>query len=176
MVKTIEGEKFVEAKSSLKLCDRFLFPFKGDCDQHPCNKLHICRGFLEKSCDRGKRCKRPHTFDNCVTNNLLIQHNLDSLSSSDLKKLFQKALKEQKIRYAATTLGPRVCVFYRKGVTCKGGDKCKFFMCVRSILMVAASLKSSVVCVTVLTRGTPEEFWPLIIWAIFATKRKFSRC
>ena len=144
MVKTVEGEKFVEVKSSLKLCERFLWPFKGDCDQHPCEKLHICRGFLEDSCGFGERCKKPHTFDNCVTNNLLIQHNLDSLSSSDLKKLFQKALKEQKIRYAATTSGPRACVFYRKGVTCKGGDKCKFFhVCEKYI---NGSCKSEVEC------------------------------
>ncbi len=128
VIKTVEGEKFIEAKPSLKLCDRFLFPStQGRCDQHPCNKLHICRRFLEKSCDFGESCKKPHTFDNCVTKNLLIQHNLDTLSSSNLEKLFKKALKEHKVRYAAKNSGPMVCGFYRKRrSTCKGGDKCKF--------------------------------------------------
>ena len=127
VVKTVEGEKFVEAKSSLKLCNRFLFPStKGRCNKYPCGKLHICPRFLEKSCIFGEGCKKPHSFDKCVTKNLLIQHNLDTLSSSNLEKLFQKALKEHKVRYEAKNSGPRVCEFYHKGSTCKGGDKCKF--------------------------------------------------
>ena len=127
MVKTVEGEQFVEVKSSLKLCKRFMFPStKGHCDQYPCDKLHVCRGFLEESCSYGQKCKKPHSFDSCVTKRLLIQHNLKSLSPSELKKLFQNALKELKIRYAASISDPRVCVHYRKGVTCKEGDRCKF--------------------------------------------------
>ena len=127
MVKTVEGEKLVEAKSSLKFCNRFMFPpKKGTCDQRSCDKLHICRKFLEESCILGERCKKPHTFEGPVTQNLLIQHNLDSLSSDKLKTLFQKALKDHKITYFASTSGPRGCALYRKGSTCKGGDKCKF--------------------------------------------------
>ena len=127
MVKTVEGETFVEAKSSLKLCDRFLFPStKGRCEQHPCDKLHICRGFLEDSCAFGETCKKPHGFDNSVIENLLTQHNLDSLSSDDLKKLFQKTLKEHKIKYATSALGPRACSVYIKGGTCKEEDRCNF--------------------------------------------------
>ena len=79
-----------------------------------------------------------------MTKNLLIQHNLDNLSSDKLKKLFQKALKEHKIRYTASTSGPTACVFYRKGVICKGGDKCKFFhVCQKYI---NGSCKSEVEC------------------------------
>ena len=145
MVKTVEGVKFVEAKSSLKLCDRFLFPStKGRCDQHPCEKLHICRGFLEESCGFGERCKKPHGFDNSVTETLLIQHNLDSLSSDDLKKLFRKTLKEHKIKYATSALGPRAYSVYIKGGTCKEGDRCNFLhVCLKYI---NGSCKSEVEC------------------------------
>ena len=62
-----------------------------------------------------------------MTENLLIQHSLDSLSSDDLKKLFQKTLKKHKIRFEARTSGPRGCVFYCKNGTCQEGDRCKFF-------------------------------------------------
>ena len=128
MVKTVEGEQFVEAKSSLKLCERFMFPStNGRCDQRLCDKLHICPRFLEESCILGERCKKPHSFDSCATKNLLIQHNLESLSSGELRKLFQIALKEHKMRYTASISDPRVCVYYRKdAVTCKAGDKCQF--------------------------------------------------
>ena len=145
MVKTVEGETFVEAKSSLKLCDRFLFPStKGRCDQRSCDKLHVCRGFLEESCGFGERCKKPHGFHNSVTENLLIQHSLDSLSPDDLKKLFQKALKEHKMKYATSALGPRACSFYIKGGTCKEGDRCNFLhVCEKYI---KGSCKSAVDC------------------------------
>ena len=127
MVKTVEGEKLVEAKSSLEFCDRFMFPSKKQtCDQRSCDKLHICRKFLEESCSCGERCKKPHTFDSPVTKNLLIQHNLDNLSPGKLKTLFQKALIDHKITQFASTSCPRGCVFYRKGSICIGGDKCKF--------------------------------------------------
>ena len=127
MVKTVEGEKLVEAKSSLKFCDRFMFPSKeGFCDQRLCDKLHICRGYLEESCSFGERCRKPHTFEGRVTKNLLIQHNLDSLSPGKLKTLFQNSLKDHKFTYFAITSGPRGCVFYREGSKCKEGDKCKF--------------------------------------------------
>ena len=127
MVKTIEGEQFVEARSSLKLCDRFMFPFKkGTCDIRSCDKLHICRGFLEESCRFGERCNRPHTFKDCVTQNLLKQHSLDGLSSDHLKTLFQKGLKKHKIKYLASNASPRRCVLYRKDRTCTEGDRCKF--------------------------------------------------
>ena len=128
MVKTVEGEQFVEAKSSLKLCERFMFPStNGRCDQRLCDKLHICPRFLEESCILGERCKKPHNFYSCATKNLLIQHNLESLSSGELRKLFQITLKEHKMRYTASISDPRVCVYYRKdAVTCKAGDKCQF--------------------------------------------------
>ena len=115
------------------------------CDQHPCDKLHICRGFLEESCRYGEKCKKPHSFDSCVTKTLLIQHDLNSLSPGELKKLFQNALKEHKRRHAASISSPGVCVRYRKGVvTCKEGDRCKFLHVCKKY--IKGSCKSEAEC------------------------------
>ena len=107
-VQTIKGEQFVEAKTSLELCDGFMFPStKKKCTSKSCGKLHVCRLFLEEKekCRFGERCRRPHGFDNIKAQTLLVQHKLDTLSTDVLKTLFQKVLKEQKVEYAKSHFG-----------------------------------------------------------------------
>ena len=105
-VKTIKGKQFVEVKTSLELCDGFMFPHTNKkCSPKSCAKLHVCRLFLEEKCGFGERCSRPHGFDNHKTQKLLVQHKLDTLSADVLKILFQKVLKEQKIEYAKSNFG-----------------------------------------------------------------------
>ena len=106
-VQTIKGKQFVEVKTSLELCDGFMFPHTNKkCSPKSCAKLHVCRLFLEEKCDFGERCRRPHGFDNTKTQKLLVQHKLDTLSADVLKILFQKILKEHKIEYAKNHSGP----------------------------------------------------------------------
>ena len=118
-----------------------MFPStKGYCIRRPCDKLHICREFLEESCTLGKSCKKPHN----IKHHLLIQHDLDRLSSCDLKMLFQKDLKGHKMKYAARILGPRGCSSYCKGRTCGEGDWCNFLhVCEK---FISGSCKSEAEC------------------------------
>lgn len=44
VVKNVEGKNFVEAKTSVKICDAFQ---EGKCKSGGCKGLHICRFFLE---------------------------------------------------------------------------------------------------------------------------------
>ena len=105
-VKTIKGKQYVEVKTSLELCDGFMFPHTDKkCSPKSCAKLHVCRLFLEEKCGFGERCSRPHGFDNNKAQKLLVQHKLDTLSADVLKILFQKVLKEQKIEYAKSNFG-----------------------------------------------------------------------
>ena len=106
-VQTIKGKQFVEVKTSLELCDGFMFPHTNKkCSPKSCTKLHVCRLFLEEKCGFGERCRRPHGFDNQKAQKLLVQHKLDTLSADVLKILFQKVLKEHKIEYAKNHSGP----------------------------------------------------------------------
>ena len=106
-VKTIKGKQFVEVKTSLELCDGFMFPHTNKkCSPKSCAKLHVCRLFLEEKCGFGERCRKPHGFDNHKTQKLLVQHKLDTLSADVLKILLQKILKEHKIEYAKNHSGP----------------------------------------------------------------------
>ena len=75
------------------------------CSSKSCEKLHVCRFYLEEKCDFGEKCRKPHGFENYKARKLLVQHKLDTLSSDVLKKLFQWVLKEHKIEYAKSHLG-----------------------------------------------------------------------
>ena len=97
-IKKKKGKQFIEVKTSLELCDRFMFPHTDkECSPKSCAKLHVCRLFLEDRCGFGERCSKPHGFDNQKAQKLLVHHKLDTLSPDILKILFQKVLKEQKI-------------------------------------------------------------------------------
>lgn len=122
-VKTVDGKKFVEAKTSVKLCDAFQ---NTNCRSPTCKQLHICRFFLQSSCKFGDKCQKPHSFDSFTTRRLLLNHNLaTNLPRESLRSLFKKVLNVKKIRHASTTSGPGPCKFYNKG-ECKNGDKCEF--------------------------------------------------
>ena len=114
-VQTIKGKQFVEVKTSLQLCDEFMFPHT-DKKCSSCAKLHVCRLFLEEKCSFGKRCSRPHGFDNTKAQTLLVQHNLNTLSADVLKILFQKVLKEHKIEYAKSNFGLNGNGQHRSGI------------------------------------------------------------
>ena len=106
-VQTIKGKQFVEVKTSLELCDGFMFSHTDKkCSPKSCAMLHVCPYFLEEKCHFEERCSRPHGFDNNKTQKLLVQHKLDTLSADVLKILFQKVLKEQKIEHAKSHSGP----------------------------------------------------------------------
>ena len=49
VVKSVEGKQFVEAKTSVKICDAFQ---DGQCKAAECEGLHICRFFLEGTAKR----------------------------------------------------------------------------------------------------------------------------
>ena len=116
-VQTIRGEQFVEVKTSLELCDGFMFPHTNKkCSPKSCAKLHVCRLFLEEKCDFGERCRRSHGFDNHKTQKLLVQHKLDTLSADVLKILFQKVLKKHKIEYAKSNFGLNGNEQHRSGI------------------------------------------------------------
>ena len=44
LIKNVDGKQFVEAKTSVKICDSFQ---EGMCKSAGCKELHICRFFLE---------------------------------------------------------------------------------------------------------------------------------
>ena len=122
VVKNVEGTRYVEARTTVKICDAFQ---EGKCKAGGCKELHICRFFLEDSCKFGDECKKPHNFDIPQTKVLLVIHKLNNLSTDALKILFRKVLNEKKIKHASSSSGPSVCKFYNKA-DCKNGDKCEF--------------------------------------------------
>ena len=120
-VKTVDGRQFVEAKTSVKLCDDFQ---AGKCAR-ACKQLHICRFFLQDGCKFGEKCKKPHSFISRETTELLQHHHLYNLPPDALRSLFKKVLNEKIVQHTSESSGPKACEFYNKGV-CKNGDKCKF--------------------------------------------------
>ena len=113
-IKKKKGKQFVEVKTSLELCDHFMFPHTDQKRSHKsCAKLHVCRLFLEDRCGFGERCRKPHGFDNEKAQKLLTHHKLDTLSPDVLKILFQKVLKEHKINYAKSNLIPNASMEQR---------------------------------------------------------------
>ncbi|CAB4013955.1 poly [ADP-ribose] polymerase 12-like [Paramuricea clavata] len=122
VVKNVEGKNFVEAKTSVKICDAFQ---EGKCKSGGCKGLHICRFFLEDNCKFGAKCNKPHGFDMPQTRELLAHQKLENLSTDALTTLFRKVLNEKKIKHASSSSGPSACKFYNKG-DCKNGDQCEF--------------------------------------------------
>ena len=57
-VKTVEGKEFVEARTSIKICDGFQ---EGICRTEDCKRLHICRFFLEGIVYTSILCLPPHS-------------------------------------------------------------------------------------------------------------------
>ena len=121
-MKTVDGRQFVEAKTSVKLCDAFQ---AGKCDIPSCKQLHICRFFLQDGCKFGEKCNKPHSFISRETTELLQHHHLYNLPPDALRSLFKKVLNEKIVQHTSESSGPKTCAFYNKGV-CKNGDKCKF--------------------------------------------------
>lgn len=122
-VVNVEGSKlFIEAKSSVSLCDSFQ---SGMCETLECKKLHICRFFLQDSCKYGVLCLKPHTFDSPQTRSVLEESKLNLLPPNALRNLFNKMLNLKIIKHKSISSGPSPCRFYNKG-ECKNGDKCEF--------------------------------------------------
>lgn len=44
VIKNVDGQQFVEAKTSVKICDAFQ---EGMCKSTGCKRLHVCRFYLE---------------------------------------------------------------------------------------------------------------------------------
>lgn len=54
-VKTVDGQEFIEARTTVKLCDAYQ---GGKCRVAMCSQLHICRYFLLGGCKFGDDCKK----------------------------------------------------------------------------------------------------------------------
>ncbi|XP_066302590.1 protein mono-ADP-ribosyltransferase PARP12-like [Branchiostoma lanceolatum] len=76
-----------------------------------CTNLHICKEFLEGTCNRGETCKFPHHFQGEQNRKVVKGMGLDGLSDDEIVKVIRGSL-------------PKSCKFYNSTNGCRDNTLC----------------------------------------------------